>query len=676
MKLLNFTLIKLTICLVTGITLAHFAKLSVTLIAYTTIALTTLLSIYWFVLKSKIDRLPHFASLSYVCMIGIGAFSYTIQNEKLQPNHYTNLSVFKTDNTLTFKIKERLKSDNYNNKYIVSVIAFNSETASGQLLINIKKDSLDKVLSVDDVLVTSAQLQKIQQPLNPHQFNYSKYLELKQVYHQLYLNKTEIQLISTSKNTIYGYADVLRTTINSKLIKTGFKDAALSIMNALLLGQRQTIDKTTYTNYVNSGTIHILAVSGLHVGILLWILNFLFKPLLYFKYGNYIRPIMLITILWSFAVIAGLSPSVTRAVTMFSIISIAMHLKRPTNIYNTLVISAFFILLIKPTFLFEVGFQMSYLAVLGIVSVQPIIYKLWKPRFLVVDKLWQIFSVTLAAQAGVVPISLFYFHQFSGLFFVSNLVVIPFLGLILGFGLLVIALALLNILPNFIVASYSFIIDSLNAFIAWVAQFETFLLQDIPFTTLQVLCSYFIIISLVQIYKFRNFKWVAFSLIGIICFQGISFYNTYNTQNEAFIIFNKSRYSMIGHKYNAQLLLHHNLDNTKLRSDNVIKNYRVGETIDSVLTDSIKSFYQFRDSSILVIDSLGLYKNLSFKPTYILLRNSPKINLNRVIDSLQPLQIITDASNYKSYIKRWKATCKSKKIPFHQTNEKGAFIIK
>ena len=133
---------------------------------------------------------------------------------------------------------------------------------------------------------------------------------------------------------------------------------------------------------------------------------------------------------------------------------------------------------------------------------------------------------------------------------------------------------------------------------------------------------------------------------------------------------------MIGHKYNAQLLLHHNLDNTKLRSDNVIKNYRVGETIDSVLTDSIKSFYQFRDSSILVIDSLGLYKNLSFKPTYILLRNSPKINLNRVIDSLQPLQIITDASNYKSYIKRWKATCKSKKIPFHQTNEKGAFIIK
>ena len=121
-------------------------------------------------------------------------------------------------------------------------------------------------------------------------------------------------------------------------------------MNALLLGQRQTIDKTIYNNYVNSGTIHILAVSGLHVGILLWILNFLFRPLLYLKYGNFIKATIIFIILWSFAIIAGLSPSVTRAVTMFSIISIAMHLKRPTNIYNTLVISAFVILLLSLLF--------------------------------------------------------------------------------------------------------------------------------------------------------------------------------------------------------------------------------------------------------------------------------------------------------------------------------------
>ena len=675
MKLLNFTIIKFTICLVIGIVFAHYVNTNFNIVLYTTIALVILQGIYWLILKSKIDRLPFFGLLTYLCMIGIGIISYSIQDEKLQPHHYTNLNPSENYNSLTFKIEQRLKPDNYNYKYIVSVKAFNNEKASGQLLINIKKDSSTTVLAVDDLLFTSSQLNVIQKPLNPHQFDYSNYLELKQVYHQLYLEQDELLLLSDSKTTIYGYADQLRATINEKLIEAGFKDEALSIMNALLLGQRQTIDKGIYNNYVNSGTIHILAVSGLHVGILLLILNFLFSPLLYFKYGNYIRPIVLVTILWSFAIIAGLSPSVTRAVAMFSIISIAMHLKRPTNIYNTLVISAFVILLVKPTFLFEVGFQMSYLAVLGIVSVQPIIYKLWKPKYWVSDKLWQIFTVTLAAQAGVVPISLFYFHQFPGLFFISNIVVIPFLGLILGFGLLIIALALMNALPEFMVIAYSFIIDSLNAFIAWVAQFEDFLFRDIPFTILQVVCSYFIIIGLVQVYKHRNFKWIAISLIGIICFQGISFYNAYKVQNDAFIVFNKSRYTMIGQKYNNQMIVHHNLDSLKQKTDNVIKNFVVGETIDSVLIDDLESVYQFKNKNILVIDSLGIYKGLSFRPNYILLRNSPRLNLIRVIDSLKPDQIIADASNYKSYIRRWKATCEHKKIPFHITNEKGAFII-
>lgn len=675
MKLLNFTLIKLTIFLVLGIVLAHYVQFNIKLILCAVLILIVFIGIYWKWLQNKIDRSPVFGLLSYACMMGLGILSYGIQDETLQANHYSNLQFNKGENTIIFKIKERLKPDQYNEKYIVTVKNINKEDASGQLLINIKKDSLTEPFSVDALCLVNSTFESIQKPLNPHQFDYSKYLALKQVYQQLYLKPNDLILISNKTTSIYGWADELRTTINKKLIAAGFKNEALSIMNALLLGQRQTIDKSIYDNYVNSGTIHILAVSGLHVGIILWILNFIFTPLRYFKYGNYIRPFILVAILWSFAVIAGLSPSVTRAVTMFSIISIAMHLKRSTNIYNTLVISAFFILLVKPTFLFEIGFQMSYLAVLGIVSVQPIIYKLWKPKYLVVDKIWQIFTVTLAAQAGVVPISLFYFHQFPGLFFISNLVVIPVLGLILGFGLLIIALALMNASPDYFVWAYSLIIDSLNAFIAWVAQFEDFLLRDIPFTVLQVICSYFVIVALVQVYKFRNFKWLALGLIGVICFQALLFFNAYDSKPKAFIVFNKSRYSMIGLKQNDHLLLHHNLDSTEQTKDKVVTNYKVGEFISTVLPERLQQVYQFKDQTILVIDSLGIYEGISFKPQYIVLTNSPKLNLIRVIDSLQPTFIIADASNYKSYVERWKATCEHKKIPFHYTNEKGAFIL-
>jgi len=677
MKLLNFTIIKLTSCLAIGILIAHYFEVDFNLVLFSTIVLTLSVAIYWLFLKSKFNKSVYFGILAYLSMFGIGALAYTIQDETLQANHYTNLSNSEnTFDSVTFQIKERLKPDTYNNKYIVSVSKFNAKKASGKLLVNIQIDSLTTILDVDDVFFTSASLQKIQNPLNPHQFDYSKYLELKHVYHQLYLKNNELMLISDSKSTIYGFADALRKTINSKLIAAGFKKDALSIINALLLGQKQTIDKTIYNNYVNSGTIHILAVSGLHVGIILLILNFIFRPLLYVKCGRYLRPSVIIILLWCFAIIAGLSPSVTRAVTMFSIITIAMHLKRPTNIYNTLVISAFIILLLKPTFLFEVGFQMSYLAVLGIVSVQPIIYKLWNPKYYIIDKFWQIFSVTLAAQVGVVPISLFYFHQFPGLFFVSNLVVIPFLGLILGLGMLVILLALWNALPDFIVVTYSFIIDSLNGFIGWVAKFEGFLFRDIPFTLFQMVFAYLIIIMLVQVYKYRNFKWLALSLIAIIGFQSVLFFNKYSNQNDAFLIFNKSRYSLIGQKYNSDLIIHHNLDSAKLKTDNVIKNYNIGEEIEHVKSNDLQSVYRYKNETVLVIDSLGVYKGISFLPTTILLRNSPKLNLNRVLDELKPKQVIADGSNYKSYIKRWKATCEDKKIPFHQTSEKGAFIIK
>jgi len=675
MKLLNFKIIKLTACLILGILIAHYFKLNFSIAIYLSLGLMAILFIYYLGLIQKTNRSTYFAMLAYCCMVSLGINAYDIKDEKLQAKHYLNLKL-EGYSDLKFKIKERLKPDLYNDKYIVSLISANKSEASGQLLINIKRDSISGALPVDAIIYTKSDLKDIQKPLNPHQFDYSKYLELRQVYSQIYLQHNQFLVLSDQPTTIYGYADLFRTSINKKLIDAGFKDDVLSIINALLLGQRQTIDKSIYNNYVNSGTIHILAVSGLHVGILLLILNFIFRPLLLLKHGYVLRPIIIITILWLFAIVAGLSPSVTRAVTMFSIISFAMHLKRPTNIYNTLTISAFFILLVKPTFLFEVGFQMSYLAVLGIVSIQPILYKLWQPKYLIVDKFWQIFTVTLAAQAGVLPISLFYFHQFPGLFFISNLVVIPFLGLILGFGLFVIVMALVGFLPKSIVEIYSLIIESLNGFIAWVAQFEDFLFRDIPFYLIQVLIAYILIISAVQVYKLKTYKWLALCLVSIIALQGTYVFNKFQNKDEAFIVFNKSRVSIVGFKQNNRLEVHHNLDASKLNNDNIIKNYKVEELIDSVSQSKLKYVYQFKNKRLLIIDSLGIYKNLSFQPDFILLRDSPKVNLERVIDSIKPQQIIADASNYKSYVKRWKATCRYKKIPFHYTNEKGAFILK
>ena len=678
MKLLNFTIIKLTLCLVIGIIIGFSFTFS--LIEITTALCVTIigLSTSYYYLKSRYKDSSVFGCFAFAAVLCIGVLSTIITDETLQSSHYKNSDInLNNYNEFSFKVEKRLKPDLYNTKYIVRITTLNTIKASGLILLNIKKDSTSYELNIGASYATKHKFVAIQKPKNPFQFNYNKYLKERQVHHQVYSIQTELLAIKSNSKTLSSFADNFRKIINSKLIKAGFRPDALSIINALLLGQRQDISPEIYNNYVNAGTIHILAVSGLHVGIVFLILGFLLQPLHRFKYGkHFIKPTIIVLFLWGFAIVAGLSPSVTRAVSMFSIIAIAQHLKRPTNIYNTITISAFIILLINPIFIFDVGFQMSYLAVLAIVSIQPLLYKLWQPKNYLVDKPWQIFTVTLAAQLGVAPISLFYFHQFPGLFFVSNLVIIPFLGLILGFGLLVIFLALIDKLPNFLVESFGFVIDCLNSFIAWIAQFEDFLFRDISFSIYHVLASYLIIITIIKLWKNRTVYTIKLSLFSVFIFSAVLVYTKYNTTTSEFVIFNKSRKTVLGKKINRQLTVNHNLNNFNFDEEQILKNYKVGHFINYIETDSIYSVYNFNNELLLVIDSSSAYKVKEFKPDYILLRNSPKLNLNRLIDSLNPKLIIADASNYKSYVQRWKATCEHKKIPFHSTYEKGAFILK
>ena len=503
--------------LVAGILLANYASLKLEIVLLFFVSFSIAL-IFLFIKKGRNSNF-YFEGLTYLIFLCIGVLIYNFNDDRLLKSHYSHSISCNQEVDVVFRLKKRLKPNLYNERFEASIIQVNELEVSGKILVNINKDSIDSVFNVDDLIFSRSKLVEIKEPLNPFQFDYKTYLARNNVLHQIYLKPYDLLFLSRDQTTLYGYADYIRERISNKLNQAGFDKESLSIIKALLLGQRQDINRETYDNYINSGTIHILAVSGLHIGIILWILNFLFKPLLYLKYGNYIKPILLVFILWGFAIIAGLSPSVVRAVTMFSIITVAMHLKRSTNIYNTLAISAFLLLLFNPKFLFNVGFQLSYLAVLGIVSIQPLIYNVWKPKFIIIDKLWQILTVTIAAQIGVLPISLFYFHQFPSLFFVSNIVVIPFLGILLFGGVLVIVLGLLNVLPSILVEMYSFVISSLNNFIAWIAQFEDFLFKDIPFTFLQVLISYVFVISCVQIFKTKSFKWFTIVIVSILVFQ-------------------------------------------------------------------------------------------------------------------------------------------------------------
>src|SRR5690606_208367 len=185
--------------------------------------------------------------------------------------------------------------------------------------------------------------------------------------------------------------------------------------------------------------------------------------------------------LWAFSILAGGAPSIIRAVAMFSFVAIGLHLRRQTCIYHTLLVSMFGILLFKPQFLFDIGFQLSYLALFFIVWLQPQLAKQYHPRFKIARYFWDILTVSTAAQLGTLPLSLYYFHQFPGLFFVTNLVILPCLGALMTAGILAVLWTAAGHIPDWLIWVNETGIRWLNEFIAWVASAETFVWHNIPF---------------------------------------------------------------------------------------------------------------------------------------------------------------------------------------------------
>ncbi len=677
MRLLNFTIIKLSICLILGIIIGYVFNFPLNTSILLSVSLLIALLVFYFIAKKQFLQSIWFGAFAFLVMISVGILTTSFHNQKNFSNHYTKLIPIERDslNTVTFRIREILKPGNYYDKYIIDLLEINQKKVTGKTLLNIQKDTLFSPLKIDDIYVSRTDFKDLIHPLNPNQFDYKNYLEKKYIYHQLFTSNEALLDTKLEARTLFGIADNIRQHINKKLRPYNFKSDELAIINALLLGQRQDISEDVYTSYTNAGAIHILAVSGLHVGIILIILSFVFRPLEQFKHGKLIKTILLVSMLWSFALIAGLSASVTRAVTMFSIVAIALNLKRPTNIFNTLAISMFVILLIKPLFLFDVGFQLSYLAVFAIVIIDPYLYSFWKPKYWVTDKLWHTFTITVSAQFGIIPVSLYYFHQFPGLFFISNLFIIPFLGLILGFGIVVILLAILNLLPQFVADSFGCIISAMNGFVSWVSKQEAFLFKGISFSLLLVITSYLLIIAFFRLVFKRNYLNLKLFLIAFLIIQSTFIFNKFYKPTNTFIVFHKSRFSLLGNTTNNKIIVASDFDSITNTKNKIIKDYTVGNNIAEIEEQKIASVYQLNDKNLLVIDSLGIYNIKTFKPDYVLLRQSPKINLSRLIDSLKPKHIISDGSNYKSYIERWEHICRKRKIPFHQTSKKGAFVI-
>ncbi|MDE3742882.1 ComEC/Rec2 family competence protein [Maribacter polysaccharolyticus] len=671
MKLLQFIPIKLTFFLVMGILAGYHLDLGI----YWPLALTlsSVACLGFFRYSKSRPKSVTFGITAACTTLFLGMLIVGISQPKNDAHHYSKAN---TDDLGAWKLKitDVLKSTTFSNRFIADVEAFDAAHVTGKIIVSLPADASPFPLQVDDELIVLAKRTEIPSPLNPHQFDYRQYLEKQGIYHQLKMDPQNTILLKNPKKTLLGRAASVRNTIRSALQQAAFGENELGIIQALFLGQRNDISEATYTAYKNAGAVHILAVSGLHIGILLLFLEFLLRPMELLPKGKVLKLITIVILLWGFAFLAGLSASVVRAVTMFSFVAYALYLNRPSNTFNILALSMFFILLaINPMLLFHVGFQMSYAAVFSIVWIYPLLQRFWFPKNWMVNKIWQLLSVSIAAQIGVLPISLFYFHQFPGLFFISNLLIIPFLGFILGLGIIVIALVVLDLAPDALIFFYDYVIRLMNGVIDKVAQQEAFIFRDIPFDSVQLILTYVMVLTLVSLLHQYTFKRLRMVLVAVIALQVWSLTRLSQAESKArLLVAHQTKNTIVMHRSGNQLTV---FTPDSISSKNIITDYVIGEHIATTHFKPLENVFDINGGKMLIIDSLGVIPTRAERFDLLLLTQSPKINLERLLDSLQPKSVIADGSNYGSYIKRWTATCAQRKLPMHYTGEKGIFEL-
>ena len=349
------------------------------------------------------------------------------------------------------------------------------ERAIGKAQVFFQLNTKSKKLKYGDLILIRNQIPKVEEPKNPHQFNFKNYYQSKNIYNSGYITADKwINLHRNKANPILGFAYKVQSKLKSIFKRYIANKPVRGVAEAIIFGYKGELDDTWVEAFSKTGTIHVLAVSGLHVGIIYILLAWLIGLSKSTGWQLKLKALVILLALFSYCIITGFSPSVTRASLMFGLVLVAKATGRQTSIYNTLTFAAFVLILLNPNNLFNVGFQFSFLAVLGIVYYKDI-FRSWLPqKSWLMDKVVTLMSVSLAAQITTFPLGLYYFHQYPNLFLFSNLIVIPCITIILYAGFFMVAMSFVS---SFLATGASSFMQFYTEFVAAAVQ----KIQNLPF---------------------------------------------------------------------------------------------------------------------------------------------------------------------------------------------------
>jgi competence protein ComEC len=494
-------------------------------------------------LEKKDFYLTFFKSVfAFFILFLMGVILINARTEKYESDHYTNL----LDSIECYKARI-VSAPEYTDKTIKITLELKDikvrhscwQSTCGKMLAYIQKDSAVH-FKKGAVLLIHGKPSPLPLTANPAQFNYSNYLARQNIYAVHFIRKNEFAEIGYEKDFfVIKIADDFRAFCEEKL-KLGIKgENEYRMASALILGVRAGLDEKLYEAYSATGTVHALAVSGLHVSLIYFIVVTLFGFIKKIKYGKLIFAALSICIFWFYALVTGFSPSVVRAVAMFSVFLIAGILKRNSGIYNTLGFSAFVILCFEPFWLLDIGFQFSFLAVVGIAYIYPILYSWLETKNKIGNKLWSLVCVSLAAQIAVSPLSIYYFHSFPLLFLPFNMLIVPLSSLALYTGLGGLMVYKLKFLADFLFLVTEYIVRFMNYFVQLPSGSEFLKADFLYLNPIELILIYLFITFFFFAFKNKRYKSFVYSSWFLFFFILSTFYNSIlKNKKDTFTLYN------------------------------------------------------------------------------------------------------------------------------------------
>ncbi len=619
-------------------------------------------------------------------LIVLGSVLVYTKDVRNNPNHVipAPTSTYATVLTLTEPLIAKAKSYKANAtiRYIIQDSI--QQATVGNVILYIGKDSVQPTLGYGSTILISQVLQPIRSSGNPGAFDYNRQcLYSNNITHQVYLKPHDYVVLpqhhyNTFKQWIYALRNNLLSIINTYITSPKEKGVA----EALLIGYRDDLDKELIQAYSNTGTIHVIAISGLHLGFIYLLLLFLFKPLSKYTWVvKWVQPVVIIGILWLFSILAGAAPSILRSAIMFTCIVIANCIGRSTSIYNTMATSALIILCINPFSLWDVGFQLSYSAVLSIIIFMKPIYHIIYCKYKVIDWLWQLASVTFAAQILTFPIVLYHFHQFPNLFLITNMVAVPLSTILLGGTLLLLCVSWCTPIAALLGQALTFSIWCMNSVITWCSSMTYAITDYISFDMAQCLLLYTIIITLAYwlLKKYKPACKVALLTILLLCIHYA--YNTVHLQHQRKLVVysipkQQATDIIIGNTY-------YYIGDSIVQEDEFLHNFHLkpAHIAMGVHKGTYIGYYNAYplvhacNKNILLLDASYTFDTLPSIDVLILSKNA-KIKLEKLLQKYNIKQVVADASNSDKVIAQWQLHCNTANVPLYNTKVSGAYIQK